>query len=166
MKTIKDLTGIAVQSQGGEHGKEVIKTFNKLGINTSRFRGELKGDFYGLSRSNVFVATSYKEEYFTKIITLEELKSYLKTELPRVVWAWDDDKEDGFERVMKEYDENCEKPVVCYYGCERIEDIKKGEMEIWFFKHFCELSDYKPTLTYNGKEVTKDEMLKLLGREV
>lgn len=164
---MKDLTGTAVQSQGGEHGREIIETFKKLGVDTLTINGNMKGWYYGLDLNDEFFGAK-NEIHFTNIITLDELKSYLQPEFPRVVWAWDDNKKQGQKIVMYGYNDVLDSPIMCYYECHRVEDIKKGEMASIEFRHFCEIDEVeKPqnTLTYNGKEVTKQEMLDLLEKE-
>lgn len=85
------LKGLFVEVLNRDHGKEVIKTFQKLGVKTTGFYGHNTKEggfeyrFYGVSKSTGKISICTEQNPgINRIITLEELKCFIN-EYPKLM---------------------------------------------------------------------------------
>lgn len=88
----KELNNIVVEVLDLEHGKEVIKTFKELGVDTNGNIGNCTSWFYGLINNDFNPYNNDKiKQSNAKIITLDELKDMKPKEdvYPKLMWVID-----------------------------------------------------------------------------
>ena len=167
---MKHLNNIVVENLDEAHGKEMIEIFKKLEVDTRGLKGSCtkeRGDdgiYYGLI-NYYFSNYSLKEvqQSNAKIITLEELKSYLEPEIKQgdKVWVSDVSEEDAIKQ-KRECIFICDKRnFINYEGLYPYLVIDKDD-NMWNFRYIVKVTE--PTLLEIAEKagVTEDYIKSLV----
>lgn len=153
---------IAYKSDGTkETGAKIIKKLESMGnVRRNGCYGDSLGSIYYIQ--NGVVRWDYSECINPNDYTILDINEPEELEFPRVMDVWNGDNEANAQaRVVFEINPILKHKYIGYSNCERIEDIKEGEMHASGWKHAKEITPVELTPLAKAKVKLK-ELHKLL----
>lgn len=132
----KKLLNTQIKALTKEHGAEIVKFYSDNGFDVGQYTGivyEAAGEgfiFYGVDARGRFKNRLFRDISPIKTITLEDAKSIVESEYPKLMYVWDNDEEKHEKwLVVGKFDK-----WVIAFNAVTIEDVQSDDMPyIWRF---------------------------------